>query len=423
MRIHGAAASYIDVPQPKDDPFRGGPSPVKKNRKLSKGRSLTRLLSAPIRSMGKQLSKRAMKSTDGKKSKRALQLTPGDEEQGWIATATTFETDESVSPRSVETLETRDSTTLLSQIHQEEDEEECLATGTLRQLLPSQYLDMQAVVHERNGLNMISPSRSISQGNEDSTDSQRDENMQEEKSISHLIHGVDVSIMSENIETAVSESIVSPMASDIESTTSSQNGLTLADEMTSSTASMMSPHNRGSLRFEEDDEIDSMAPAVDFSLYTEGEDEDDDFTCTGRQLTPVKPKALLPLEIDVENDHDLYSNSIELSDHEHQDNEDDIISTTSSHNSYLQAIGNITASANSKVERATTTAIEKGHAELPVVKHPRVEDEQDYYSDDAVTTKKVFAFLSRPAMTYFFRRWKERQHGQRLISNAQQLWH
>mmetsp|Transcript_24603 Transcript_24603/g.67921 ORF Transcript_24603/g.67921 Transcript_24603/m.67921 type:complete len:545 (+) Transcript_24603:85-1719(+) len=396
MRIHSAATSYIDVPQSKDNLFRGGPSPVKKSKNMNRSRSITKLLSAPIRKMGKQLAKRAaMKNIGGKMSKRSLKLSHDNGEQGWINTAETFDTDESVSPRSVETLETRDSTTQSNQIHQEEEEEERSATRTLRQLLPNQYLDMKTFVHNRIELNLLSPSRNLIQGNDNPADTQREENLQGETTSSHSIPGLDVSMISDDI--TESESVVSPMASDIASTTSSNNCLTLTQEIASPMSSMISQQNRSSLILEEDEEIDSMAPAVDFSLYLDREHGDDDSTCVGRQSKTAKTSALLPMEIDVENNNDLSSHSIELTDHELRGQEDDIVSTTSSHNSYLRVIENITASANTKVERAVTNAFNQIRVEAPVVKDTRQKIEYDNDSRDASDDEESYCISFKPS--------------------------
>lgn len=448
MRIHSEATSYIAAPRPKDDPFRGGPSPMKSKSKSKSKSKLFNMLSVPIRKIGKKMSRRSGKTSgDKNKLKRASEhLNHRDAEQGWLAPASTFETEECMSPRSVGTLLTGDSNTLLSQIQQEEEDEELAVSGTLRQLLPDQYLNLQAPIHEQIEPIAISPMTSIVQGCDSPRDTACTGNMQGDptthqihdvevatigevpdqyldlqapvheriepsaispmKSIvqgcnsprdtactvymegnptTHQIHDVDISMIGEDI--MVSEDIESPMSpdsdiilsEDIVSIASSDNDEMLPEDIASPMSSMASQQDRINFMLEEDEEIDSMTPAVDFSLFLEEEDIDDEFLCVGHLSTPRQPSATPPTEIDVENENDLSTNSSEFSHHEQHDQEDSI-STTSSYNSYLQAIKSITASANSEVERAMTMVTDNIQIE-ELAYEPEIEGEEDVDDD------------------------------------------
>jgi len=331
--------------------------------------------------MGKQLSKRSIKTggDKGKDKNKPKQVSENlihrDEEQGWLAPASTFETEESVSPRSVETFTTGNSTTLLSQIQQDEEEEERSFTGTLQQLLPDQYLNLEAPLNLRVAPNAISPKKSIVQDSDI-------ENMPGQAT-THQINNVEVAMIDEDM--MVSEDMASPMSfnsgmvsEDIVSMASFHND-EIALEYIASPVSfdMLSQQERSNAFSEEDEEIDSMVPAGDFSLFVVEDSEE--FLCVGGILSPRKHSAMLPAEIDVEND--LSTNSIEFTYHVQEDDQDDdqedIISTTSSHNSYLQIIKSVTSSANSPPQRAMGMATDKNNIEVPLAHESEVEEADD----------------------------------------------
>ena len=143
MRIPSPVMSFISLPSPKGDAFREGPKKEKR-----KSRSLSQVLS-PIRRMSKQFSKLSNRNSPlkNKKERESKTLQARDEEQGWIATAATFETEDTLSPRSFDSLTTSDSTPLLVQ----SKEKEILffsVTDTSNQMDDDEFLDLEAGFNE-----------------------------------------------------------------------------------------------------------------------------------------------------------------------------------------------------------------------------------------------------------------------------------
>ncbi|VEU33648.1 unnamed protein product [Pseudo-nitzschia multistriata] len=440
MRIHSAATSYIDARQLKDDPFRWGPSPMKKGREgKSKSRSFSKMMSAPIRRVGKQLSKRSSRTIINNKKEKYVSdnLRKRDEEQGWIAPASTFETEDSISPRSVGTFETGDSTTLLSQLQQDEEEEERCDSGTMRHLLPNQYLNLKTPIQKHLEAGVISACNSgMVQDDKAPIETFSNENTHD-KCNSLQIHDVQVAMIcgdnvssedipsplstdtnamlsedttsnepSFNDEMALEEVVViggdSMSSEDIPSQMSTDTNATLSEDITSIEPSVndeknledienpvshtVSQPSRSNITLEEDEEIDSMAPAVDFSLYLE-EDNTDEELLSLSQVSASKQSCtgILPTEIDIENESDLSTSSDDFVYHQQQYQEDDLIST-SSHNSYLRAISDITASASSKTDRVPTKAVDDiQQIEIPYGHEAEVEDYEEYDEDYRVS--------------------------------------
>lgn len=331
MRIYSAATAYIDAPSSKGDPFRAGPPMKNKN----KSRSFTRLFSSPIRKMGKQLTKRS------KKGKSQKVLVQRDEEQGWIAQASTFETEGTLSPRSDGTLTTGDSSTLLS--HQQVDEE----SGRLLQILPGhymgveeasdQYFDLEAGLQEQFIDTSALYETIVQYRHTSETDGSEEPSQNAQESM-------------------VQEDTTNPIPTDI-----------CSDAVG-----------------EQDEDVDSLAPAVDFQLFHEDEDHED-FRCVGRLSTP---NAAPPVEIDIKNDMLINTDN---NFKEHQFDEEDDMSSTSSYNSYLQVVQNISSSVNNQVNTVTNVSVEEVEIGIPretrqvYMELPGIESEsasEDDFDDD-----------------------------------------
>jgi hypothetical protein len=332
MRITNAAMSFISVPTPKGNPFREGPTKDKR-----KSRSFTKVLTAPIRRISKELSKRSRRnsSKDDKPTRSSKKLQTQDEEQGWIAPAATFETEDTLSPRSFGSLTTSDSTLT------------CSIMDSSKQFFSDQFLDLEAGVDVSAETNEIF---------------RRETNLQND---THVIEYV------ENILENYEKQNAAPQ---IETT---------RDSMVS-----LLPRIDTTEIIEEADEIDSLVPAADISFFLEeNEEEDGDtFHCVGRISTYYDEAP--PVEIDVDSIDDLsknsYSEDIDQEDVDQDLNIDDVDQEQyvqdddeSSYNSYLEAIESITASASSGVELATTMSMDSASIETSSTPPPEVRFEQE----------------------------------------------
>lgn len=429
MKIGSAAISFISLPSPKGSAFRGGPK-KEKRRSLSFGKeekrkslSFGKVLS-PIRRMGRQISKLSNRksSTKDKKQQVSTSLQSRDDEQGWIAPATTFETEVSISPRSFDSLTTNDSASFSAQTKENAEEEELSFSSILdspHQINNDQIFDLVG------GLNESANTCMIFRMDNDVEDNANDNvNIQGNCDRLYAAPQVVTEILEGDNEEENGHEY--PSIQDIVSTeqTSCSDDDEIASELECPRDSMVS------LLFQidtteiidETQEIDSLVPAADISFFL-NEEDGDDFHCVGRLSTPDNEAP--PVEIDVDSIDDLSKDSIpedknqelyieeedEISLEEQNQElyieEDDEISleeknqelyieeddelSLSSYNSYLQAIESITASASNKVEKAITIAMSEIEIKSPptpqhtpqYVKHlePRLEfdGEDDYY--------------------------------------------
>jgi len=386
MRIPGAAMSYISIASPRCDPFRGGPSP-KKDKK--KSRSFTRALSSPIRRMGKQLSKRSSRKNPGKEKLdgNSAHSQTRDVEQGWIAPATTFETEDTLSPRSFDCLTTNDSCSSLLLQSGGNDEDMILnrsIRGPSQQFHPNQSWDLEAAVNESAETslifrkeddvednthdiecNEIIPENSEKQNAapqfvetsdqnhlEDDKEDKEEESEQEDPSIQDFVFREQSSIIVDDAMDSNHEDTIDPMIS----------LLSIIDT---------------TMIIGEEDEIDSLVPAADISFFLD-EGEGYEFHCVGRLSTHHNQELPVEINVDSVSLDDRSKNSYsEENNREVYIEDDDDVSSACSYNSYLQAIESITASANNTIERSSTKSIEKMEIETPSYPLPEVGSEEE----------------------------------------------
>lgn len=367
MRITAAAMSYISLPPVKGDIFRRGPS---QNREKKKSRLLTRALSAPIRRMSKQLlrgtSKKIFKKDRTKSSSEVGVFR--DEEQGWIAPATTFETEDTLSPKSFDSLTLSDCTPILVQTEEKVEGEisNSSVVDKSQQDDPNLFWDLEAAVNESAKQNNI---------------------FRMKKDIENISHKVEYDgyllesnenknaapLIQVNVEKNTRERVMKEDKNDfpsIQPSATFEQVLTTFDETLSvetedkrhSMVSLLSKIDTTEI-IDENNEIGSLVPVADISFFLD-EEGCEDFHCVGRISTQPNDKP--PVEIDVDRDSlddDTASSGLENKNQELYIDDDDDISSTSSYNSYLQAIECITASANSEVEQAVATVLNKRQAE------------------------------------------------------------
>ena len=391
MRITSAATSHVAAtPSPRGNPFREGQSPSKDKRRA---RSIKRVLSTPIRKMGRQLSKRSGKKSPSKDNpEQTSHLPPRDEEQGWITHATTFETDD-MSPRSFDSLTTSDSTSLL-QTHEKEEEEisDCTIIGSLQHNQPDGFLDLEAPVHESAETSKFFEHNDGSQ--EDVNGIAFNENESENYSEQNAAPHTETDLQDFNEEASFSESdqensSIHNKSFSVDSSMAYEDHKASAKKVRRvSILSVLSASDTID-EADEADEFDSLVPAADISFFLEEEG------CSSNMSTIEAP----PIEIDIDNKSDTnHSKNSCAEDNSHErDNEDVVLfendddaMSTNSYDSYLKAIQNITASANFKVERAMSMAIDKTEIKKQTYKSPKkefkhepqVEEEYDDGDDD-----------------------------------------
>lgn len=441
MKIKGSAISSISIPSPKYDPFCWGPK-----RKL---RSIGRALSSPIRRMSWQLSKRSSKNipTESRviaKSSKNIQtrdveqgwiaqsatfetedtvsprsfdsLTTSDsnslsvqteskdrsagkskplkstskhlqkpKEQGWIATSTTFETEDTLSPRSFDSLTTGDSASLLVQTEEkgrEEEEDDDLIGSILDSSQKNnhdQFLDLEAGVNESTKTTIIF--RTANENQQSNRDTDFNMNIKEDCVMQNgapkIITNIEEDVKGKNERgngqgaQFIRDNVFRKQAHTIEARKQEE-------EPRDSMVSLLSIIDTTEV-IEEAHEINSLVPAADISFFLD-EKEGDDFRCVGRLST--HNDEVLPLEIDVDSIDEISKNSqtsydeestvefdddsiCDLSNNSHAEEKNqelyiedfDEILSTSSYNSYLQAVENVSASTNNKIERVTPTNV------------------------------------------------------------------
>mmetsp|Transcript_6014 Transcript_6014/g.14911 ORF Transcript_6014/g.14911 Transcript_6014/m.14911 type:complete len:539 (-) Transcript_6014:312-1928(-) len=386
MRITDAALSYISLPSSKGDPFRERLS-QKKEKKMS--RLINRAFSAPIRRMGRQLLENSSKRLSSRKEKRRKasdQEERHDEEQGWIATATTFETEDSLSPKSFDSWTIGDSPSILVQTVEKSDE--VSNVGSSQQAHSNESWDWEAASNESAEINMVFRSETKVENYDNKTEYnvKVQENDDEENAAPQI--GIDAKEYSHgNKKEDENEGRIIQKADD--NSISQGDVLTVEPEyVRDSMVSLLSKIDTTEI-IDEDNEIGSLVPVADISFFLD-EEGCEDSLCAGRISTEHNERP--PVEIDVDGD----SLDDVVVDYRSQDSDqvlyfdgDDDVSSTSSYNSYLQAIESITSSANSRVEQAVSTLMNKMErntthsytkSQVRAIEEPEFDDEEDCIS-------------------------------------------
>lgn len=362
MRITGAAVSFISLPSPKANPFRGGPKKDKKSRSFNK-------VFAPIRRLGKQFSQRSSLNSKQNKGKHQAseRLLPRDEEQGWIAQAASFETEDTLTPKSLDSIITSDSPSMMKGTGEKNSEIIfCSVLDSPQQVVDDdEYIDLEVGFNE--SANIVS-----------------DDEIED-----HETH-------TEQCEEEYAAPPVSTKTEDVFNTNVQENSGNqfspiedldydkMSDDQEASSHSMMSLLSRIDTTevIDEADEIDSLAPAADISFFL-NEEGGNNFHCVGRLSTPQKNREP-PVQIDVDSIDDRSSNSPSTSNNESRglyiEEEDDF--SLSSYHSYMQAIGSITDSASRKVEGAFSMAMNEFDEETPQFIPVALDSDSEVETDD-----------------------------------------
>ena len=365
--------SFISLPSPKGNPFREGPTKDKR-----KSRSFSKVLS-PIRRMGKHISKRANRNSAKRniqeRSPTKIQLR--DEEQGWIALSTTYETEDTLSPRSFDSLTTTGRTSLLARSGRKEEEVLPCSLYDLSQRIndDDDDLDLEADFNESASASTIFRTEDNVQDNTNEIEYIGDipENYEAQNAAPQVVTESKNDFKNKNEEEigieypSIQDLDQDRMASNQEETRHSMESLLVRIDTTEV--------------IDETNEIDSLAPAADISFFL-NEKDGADFHCVGRLSTPQNEQ--LPVEINVDSIDDLSNNSFAEEENQVLYIEDDDEISVSSYNSYLQAIECITASASSKVKRAISVAMDELEIETPSYTPLKLVGEQDpdFYDEE-----------------------------------------
>jgi hypothetical protein len=376
MRITSAAMSFISLPSPKGNPFREGPTKDKR-----KSRSFSKVLS-PIRRMGKHISKRAnrnsAKRNTQKRSPKKIQLR--DEEQGWIAPSTTYETEDTLSPRSFDSLTTTGRTSLLARSGRKEEEVLFCSLYDLSQHIndhDDEYLDLEAGFNESATASTIFRTEDNVQDNTNEIEYIGDipENYETQNAAPQVVTESKNDSKNKNEEEI---GIEYPSIQDLD-----QDRMASKQEETRHSTESLLVRIDTTEVIDETNEIDSLAPAADISFFL-NEEDGADFNCVGHLSTPQNEQ--LPVEINVDSIDDLSNNSFAEEENQVLYIEDDDEISISSYNSYLQAIECITASASRKVKRAISVAMDELEIETPSYTPLKVVGEQeldlDFYDEE-----------------------------------------
>ncbi len=356
MRIPGAAVSFISLPSPKGNPFRGGPKKDKKSRSLKK-------VFSPIRRLRRQLSQRPSFISKRNKAKDQASecLLPADVEQGWIAPSTTFETEDTLSPKSFDSIITSDSASMVEETGEKKDEVVlCSVLDSSHQIDTDEYIDLEVGYNESASAAMISCS-------------ENDDVKEYTEEIEHnetILEHCEAEYAAPPVITKTEDDLNNLIEEESGNQYSPNQDIDydkLSDDQEDSRHSMMSMLSRIDTTevIDEADEIDSLAPAADISFFLNG-DKANDFHCVGRISTPQKYREP-PVQIDVDSLDDRSENSPSIADNESRglyiEDEEDF--SLSSYNSYIQAIGSISSSANRKMEGAFSMAMNEFEDETP----------------------------------------------------------
>ena len=355
MIFPGAAVSFISLPSPKGNPFRGGPKKDKKSRSLKKAFS-------PIRRLGRQLSQRPSLNTKKNKAKdQASERLLSTDEQGWIAPSTTFETEDTLSPKSFDSIITNDSTSMPEETGEKKNDMMlCSVLDSSQQIDIDEYIDLEVGFSESANAAMVSDCE--------------DDDVQECTE--------EIELNERTMEQCEAEyaapPVITPTKDDLNNDVKEEGGIQyspsqdldddkFSDDQEDSKHSMMSLLSRIDTTevIDEADEIDSLAPAADISFFL-NEEKGHDFHCVGRISTPQKYREP-PVQIDVDSIDDRSNSSPSIADNASRGLyiEDDEDFSLSSYNSYMQAIGSITSSANRKMEGAFSIAMNDVAGQTP----------------------------------------------------------
>lgn len=358
--------SFVSISSPKGNLFREGPKKEKR-----KSHSLSKVFS-PIRKMGKQFSKLSKKNRSKVDKMGSNTLQEPDVEQGWIAPATTFETEDTLSPRSFDSLTTSDSTPLLVRTTEKEEENMFFSvTDPSHQSNDDQYLDLESGINESASTSSIFRMDIDVQNitNEIEYNENITENDEAQDAAPH-VETVREDYFQAECEEEIGEEY--PPIQDIDIVEETSIGSDQED-IRESMVSLLTRIDTTEV-IVEGDEIDSLLPAADISFFL-NEEDGDDFHCVGRLSTPQK--EVPPVEIDVDSVEEL-SNSSTSGDKTPElyiEEYDDV--SLASYNSYLQAIESATAAASNNVEGVVSAAMEEFEIETPLYSPQRIKNKTD----------------------------------------------
>lgn len=356
MRIAAAALSYVSLPSSKDDPFNRGPW---KKISTKKSRLFTRKFTAPIRRLGKQLlkssSKKMFRKDKAKRNPDEERLY--DEEQGWVTPAATFDTEDTLSPKSFDSLTITDSTSILVETMEKiEEVSNDSILDSCQSMHINQFWDSEATINASAEICTIfrTENKVEKYSHEFEYNGNGLENHEKENAAPRIEINIKEEIQDNKKADENENPFIQTLATLEQTSISNDDVLSVRDSM----VSLLSTIDTTEI-IDEDNEIGSLVPVADISFFLDDE-ECNAFHCTGRisMLWNERP----PIEIDVDNDS--LEDAREDSQSEDQSlkqciDSDDDVSSISSCNTYLQAVGNITASVDRKVERAVATVVKE----------------------------------------------------------------
>jgi hypothetical protein len=131
-----------------------------------------------------------------------------------------------------------------------------------------------------------------------------------------------------------------------------------------------------------EDEVDSLVPAMDKSLFFDELEDDDDVVDNDNDFNPPSPyhlptKRMAAVAAVARPSVEILGISINC-DMEENHHEEDVVSLTSSHNSYLQAIESITGSISCNTKKAVGAVMYQSSTVTPRMVSEVEEEEGDY---------------------------------------------
>jgi len=336
------------------------------NKNRTKRRSFAKALSAPIRKLYKRSRTSNEKNKKEKTSAQRLEQLV-EHRQHLITPAHTFDTQEVViSPRSVDSLTVGDSSShfqedrkeyriLLTEEGQNIRDDDKEQEWTLR---PTRAFDMDEVLSSRSFESLkIGNSSSYIQEDEERYQIQIEQDEQRNSVYDGQLEGQDIvccTIESSQLQTQPELDLEANLNECGEQHMYPDNQLNITENEESSMSTT--------------DEVDSLMPTMDYSLYfddddEDGDDDDDSYHPPPHQypneaMTSATVAVAAPpvkfLDISIS-----YGMDIEGEEKQKDPHEEEVVSVTSSYNSYLQAIENITASTSDNVEKVVEAAMDK----------------------------------------------------------------
>jgi len=365
------------------NPIRGGiirqSKKHQKNKSRTKPRSFAKAVSAPIRrlyKLGRNVNDKNRKEKISEQQSEQLV----EHHQHLIMPAHTFDTQEVViSPRSVESLIVGDSSSHFQEVGKGYQiyiakEQQDIRDGDEEQewiIRPSRAFDMDEVLSPRSfGSLKVDDSSSYIEEDEEQYELQIEKDEQQNSIYDEQ------SECQEIVCCAIGSSQLQPQLElDLEANLNEwrevESNISNNDIIRQQ---QIDPDNRLSITENEEssmstnDEVDSLMPAMGDSLYFEDEDEDGDNDDDSNYLPPhqypnevvtssstvAKPPVKI-LNISIDYGIDIEGKGRQQKNYD----EEEVGSSTSSYNSYLQAIGNITASTGGNAEKDVESAINK----------------------------------------------------------------